>query len=374
MSRVYFHSEHATAELRGSERAWLGHIAHSIGDTAWGLDPDHPSLERAEKILALIPEVPEGEYGANYLHRYLRQAQAQREANHAALEGWRPGQPPRGRTDYEPERNLMRALRTALNGVGGGPDMLVAGVSLGPSSVSLNTALALGSDPVRLAAKIHGWCEVHAWIDGPDRAWAADIIQQGLDVGVYRRGFWFVDGINDTGRPADEHPSRKWSSQGWEEVQALLRERDDEPVVMSYSVCDQFPSERWHPEWPGREVEKWGDYTEAEQEAVTAFGERWYETLEADPGGVWDACVGRLRERSWGRISPETLGRETFGPGVTIYDLFAADRDERVRAAQAREDEPVVPDAVAAVAAVVESMRVIEQADRDAAEGESGQR
>ena len=248
MSRVYFHTKHTDAELHGSERAWLGHIARSIGDTAWGLDPDHPSLERAEQILALIPEVPEGEYGANYLHRHLREAQAQNAANLAAFEGWRPGHAPRGRTDYEPERNLMRSLRTALSGIGS-RDMLVAGVSLDPSSVSLNTALALGSDPVRLAAKIHGWCEVHAWFDGPDRAWAADIIDQGLAAGIYRRG----------------HPADAGYSQGWEQVQALLRERDDEPVVMSYSVCDQFPNQRWYPGWPGREVEKWDDYTEAEQ-------------------------------------------------------------------------------------------------------------
>lgn len=368
MSRVYFHTKHHDAELHGSERAWLDHIARSIGDTAWGLDPDHPSLERAEQILALIPEVPEGEYGANYLHRHLREAQAQNAANLAAFEGWRPGQSPRGRTDYEPERNLMRSLRTALSGIGR-RDMLVAGVSLGSSSVSLNTALALGSPPVQLAAKIHGWCEVHAWFDGPDRAWAADVIQQGLDTGVYRRGYWFVDGVNNTGRPAAEHPDRKWSSQGWEQVQALLRERDDEPVVLSYSVCDQFPNERWHPDWPGREVEKWDDYSEAEQRAVTAFGERYYEMQDADPDGLWDACMGTLRRRGWGRISPASLGTETFGPGVTIYDLFAPDRDERVLAAQAREEEPVTRDEIAAA---VESMRIIEQADRDADEDDDG--
>ncbi len=364
MSRVYFHSEHADAELRGAERAWLDHVARSIGDTAWGLDTDHTDLERAEAILALIPEVPEGEYGANYLHRNLRQAKAQRAANLAAFEGRKPGQALRGRTDYEPERNLIKSLRIALNGVGGGRDMLVAGVSLGPSSVSLNTALALGSDPVRLAAKIHGWCEVHAWIEGGDRAWAADIIQQGLDIGAYRRGLWYVDGVNNTDRLAAEHPNRKWSSQGWEEVQALLRSRDDGPVVMSYSGCDQFPNERWHPDWPGREVEKWDDYTEGEQRAVEVFGERWYEMLEADPDGMWDACMEGLRARPWGRISPATLASETFGPGVTIYDLFAPDRDERVRAAVAREREPAEPQPDP-IAAAVESMRIIERADRE---------
>lgn len=29
---------------------------------------------------------------------------------------------------------------------------------------------------------------------------------------------------------------------GWQQVEALLLRRDDESVVMSHSVCDQFPN------------------------------------------------------------------------------------------------------------------------------------
>lgn len=48
--------------------------------------------------------------------------------------------------------------------------------------------------------------------------------------------------------------------------------------------------------------------------------------------------MGALRERRpWARLAPDTLTEVTFGPPVTIYDLFAPDRDERVRTAFAQE-------------------------------------
>lgn len=87
---------------------------------------------------------------------------------------------------------------------------------------TLNTALAVGSDPLKLYARLHGQCEVHAFVEGENRKWLADIIQRGLDIGLYRtvpRGY-----------------------DGWEAVVTMLRKRDDEPVVTSYSVCESFPN------------------------------------------------------------------------------------------------------------------------------------
>ncbi|MFE7871643.1 hypothetical protein ACFUYE_14985 [Micromonospora humida] len=114
MSRVYFHSPHGTAELLGSERAWLGSIARGPAETAWGLDM-HGGIDRAKAILDLAPEVPDGQFGANYLHRHLREAVAQEHANKAAYAGWRPGQPMTAPTSHEPQRQLISALRTRLN-------------------------------------------------------------------------------------------------------------------------------------------------------------------------------------------------------------------------------------------------------------------
>lgn len=330
MSRVYFHAKNRTAELRGSERAWLNHITQGFGMAAWDLDGSR-TLERAAEIIALIPEPPPGKYGANYLHQYLREAQAENEANTSVYSTWKPGTPmPRG-TSHDYQRRLTDALRTSLRV--SDHRLVVAGVTLQSGNLDLNTALALGSDPVRLAAKIHGWSEVHAWIEGGDRAWLAGLIDDGLRSGIFRRGLWYLDGPSD-GTPPSQHPDRKWSSQGWEEVQELLREADDGPVVMSYSVCDQFPNTATHPDAPYRDVESWDDYSGDEKRAIEDWRERWYEMHEQDPDGIFDSGMTWLRQRRpWARISPDTLSAVTFGPAVTIYDLFASDRDERVRRA-----------------------------------------
>lgn len=321
MSRVYFHSPSGEAELHGSERAWLAHLASGPARAAWDLDLSD-SLQRAAAILAFVPEVPDGEYGANYLHTYLREAQAENVANRAVYTDWKPGQPFSGPTSHANQHRLVSALQTSLKVQG--LRMVVAEVELHTSNVELNTALVAGSDPIRLAAKIHGWCESHCWVEGQDRMWLADIIDQGLDAGLYRRGFWYAD--------QSDGPKDKWSSQGWEEVQTLLRSRDDEPVVMSYSVGDSFPSPHTHLDWPGRDVERWDDYSDAEKQAIEDWQERWYD--DEDHAGKFDAGMAWLRQkRPWARIAPDTLAEVTFHLAVTVYDLFAPDRDDRIRRA-----------------------------------------
>jgi len=300
MSRIYFHTPSGIAELRGSERAWLRSVAQGPAETAWDLDP-HRDLERARTILALVPEVPDGPHGANYLHTYLRQAEAQEQANKRAYAGWQPGQPLAGPTSHEPQQKLINALRTALRV--DGLRMVVAGVDLHTANLDLNTALVAGSDPVRLAAKIDGWCESHCWVDGPDRAWLAGIIDQGLTAGLYRKGLWYSN--------TPDGPRDQWSDQGWGQVLELLRARDDEPVAMSYSVCDQFPN----PEIAGQE----------------SAGDQWYDLPE---GEQWQTAMdGLRRDRPWARLAPDTLAEVMFGLPVTVYDLLAPDRDDRVRAA-----------------------------------------
>jgi hypothetical protein len=83
--------------------------------------------------------------------------------------------------------------------------------------LSLNTALATGNDVIKLGARIHGQCECHCWVAGTDRAWLAEIIAEGRDSKIFR----------------DDH--------GWESVRSHLREAED-PIVLSYSVCKQFPN------------------------------------------------------------------------------------------------------------------------------------
>lgn len=334
MSRIYFHSPSGTADLRGSERGWLRHLAQGHADAAWDLGgPD--DFEHAARILAMVPEVPEGEFGSNYLHRYLREATEQERINKAAYEGWRPGQPLRHPTSHGPQHRLTAALRTRLHGDGVALD--VAGVRLHSRNIGLNTALAAGSDPIRLAAKIDGWCESHAWVNGPDRAWLADVIGEGLRAGMFRRGFWYS---NEPDGPKDQ-----WSDQGWEQVQELLRARDDEPVVMSYSVGDSFPNRdiagweptidpNWLPDWAdGDGFNEWSEMTATEQDDCRrgCAEDQWYELPAAER---WEMAMAGLRQRRpWARLAPDTLSEVAFGIPVTVYDLLAPDRDERVRAA-----------------------------------------
>ncbi len=330
MSRVYWHARNRTAELHGSERAWLNHLSQGPGAAAWDLDTTH-GLERAEEILSLVPEESDRGGGENYLHAYLREAMEQHARNMAVYEAWKPGTPMlSGGTTHAYEHRLVSALKTSLKV--SGVKLRVAGLELDSGNVELNTALVAGSDPIRLAAKIRGWCEVHAWVEGPDRKWLAGVIDEGLQAGLYRAGMWYVDGPCDG--PASQHPDRKWSSQGWEEVQDLLRESDDGPVVMSYSVCDQFPNPATHVDAPYRDVKSWQDYSAEEQQTIEVWQDRWYAMAEEDCGAVFDAGMEWLRlRRPWARLAPDTLASVTFGPGVTVYDLFARDRDERVRAA-----------------------------------------
>lgn len=295
MSRVYFHSPSGTAGLNGSERARLDFVSRGPAQAAWGLDR-HADLDKLAEIIGMIPEPPPGEFGANYLHVYLREAQAEKQRSHAAYEADRArGGNGFGVFNAEPHRRLVDALELSLGA--SNVRFRVADIELNSFDVALNTALAVGAPVIALAAKIHGACELHAWVEGPDRKWLADLIDDGLDIGVYRREV--------TGH-----------SQGWESVQELLRSRDDEPVVMSYSVCDSFPNQyvaNWQP--PDGDEDAWYDLPDDQQ---------------------WELALAGLRKaRPWAQITPESLAGQGFHLGVTVYDLLAPDRDERVRRAKA---------------------------------------
>lgn len=141
MSRLYFHSEHGDAALRGSERAYMGVLCSdlmlaSIGDlhfaTSW-----------------LVPLLPPDSWIA--------------------------------RLD---EDRRESSLRIWLGGMGS--DFIVEGERIATWLVSLNTALAIGNDVVCLFARLHGQCEIHCWIDGLHRHWLAQLIRTGRATGLMR--------------------------------------------------------------------------------------------------------------------------------------------------------------------------------------------
>ena len=84
--------------------------------------------------------------------------------------------------------------------------------------LQLNTALSMGANFVQLAARLHGQCEVHAYVEGKNRKWLAGIIKKGLASKFYRDG------------------------KGWESVIKLLESGETNPVVTSYSGCRSFPN------------------------------------------------------------------------------------------------------------------------------------
>jgi hypothetical protein len=145
VSRIYFHSqEFDDAEVRGSERAWMGVL---LNDFMLGVLGD---LTHAEEWLKpmLSP--------SHYLHAYTGQQFAQTAA-------------------------------TALKvGMGDSALRLKEG-TVEPWTVALNTGLAMGGDSLKLFARLHGQCEIHCWIESErDKKWLANIIEEGRKLGIMR--------------------------------------------------------------------------------------------------------------------------------------------------------------------------------------------
>lgn len=316
MSRVYFHTPHGDAELRGSERAWLGGL---VDDIAKG-----------------VLDIRSGTHRAESLARFINPAG--------------PSKPIPTRPDFVEWQQWCQSFELWFGGgLSGSRRQLFAYRSepIDAWMLQLNTAMVVGNDAVRLAARIHAQCEIHTWVEGPNRAWLADLMQTGLDLGVYRSGLWYVDRPCDG--PASQQPDRKWSSQGWEEVTALLRSRADEPAVLSYSVCDQFPDRHltdWQPApMPGGWAPSWADTDEGHAEWERDYptpedkaahyedtaGDQWYD-LPAEE--QWRLGMEALRrDRAGLELRPDNFVGYRFGHCLSVLDLFAHDADERVASA-----------------------------------------
>lgn len=311
MSRVYFHTQHGDAELRGSERAHCGLLVDNLTDGFLG------SLygDDVERLLGLVrPD--------HYLHKQDRHS---------------PGWVPMWRDTF------ATAFRSGFYG-----EMFTwKGKEVESFALRLNTALKYGNDTVRLAARLHGQCEIHCYVEGINRAWLAGLITEGLDAGIFREGQWYTD----------RNDERKWSDQGWRDVVKLLLDRDDEPVVMSYSVCDGFPNaavagwsppempEGWAPNWAqteGGRTEWEQGYPEAEdRQAYYAdqASDLWYELPEDEQ---WRQALEGLRGTpGMLEITPENFRRYNFAQGLDITDLLAPDYADRLDKALGLNDDAV---------------------------------
>lgn len=161
--------------------------------------------------------------------------------------------------------------------------LLHKGVKLDGFTIGLNTAMALGGDPLKLFARLHGQCEIHAWLEGGDREWLAGIIQEGMQSGLYR------------------------ANQGWPELVEWLLLSNIEEVVTSYSVTYGFPD---------KNVADWdvpiGVDGEPEEDA-------WYELPQEEQ---WERAISGLRQSySELRIQPATFGDYYFDHGVNAFQI-----------------------------------------------------
>lgn len=140
------------------------------------------------------------------------------------------------------------AFRSGLN-------LEVDGKPISSFILGLNTASAVGGDAIKLLARIHGQSEIHGYVAGKNRHWMADIIE---------------NAPADVLRP----------NSGWEDLVELLRESEDGPVVMSYSITENFLS-TVGTDWVG---EVFSQQEVEDEEAVNENGYTAWEQLEED----WD--------------------------------------------------------------------------------------
>jgi hypothetical protein len=204
------------------------------------------------------------------------------------------------------KRSDARDVKLFLNGSPsfGGGILNIEGHELSVWNMGLNTALANGSDAVRLLARLHAQSEIHCWVDGPNRNWMADIIAAGRSEGVMREDM------------------------GWEELADFLRTRDDEPVVCSYSVCEGFPNYGMLPE--SHRLKKREANREDIDDIIDAYYRMRWQTQ-------WKLCMGELRTRT-GLLEMKPEGWESyhFGDGITAGRLIEA---LRKAASEARDAE-----------------------------------
>jgi len=266
MSRIYFHTPTGTGEVLGSERFHLGGLIDDYTDTF------------LRKIQDTYPDRIRGIVSPKALAENIRLYNTPQE---------------------------FRKTFTALSSYN---KRLLAwkGTEFETFSTKMNTAHRSGDDDLILATMIYSTCEVHGWVDGPDREWFADKIDHALCAGTFRE------------------------SHGWEGVIELLLANDHGEVVMSYSVTGGFPDLRI----VSPDID-WDDYGACSQ------AEKRWEELGAE--GRWKAGMGALHRDGTLQISPLKWGRQYAGANFALQDLMYDDWRERLDKAVDMPKGPIDP-------------------------------
>lgn len=172
---------------------------------------------------------------------------------------------------------------------GGGPAVLTLpdGRVMSRFPLKLNTAMVGADDATLLVVRMTAQAEIHGWVDGPNRAWLAGIIERGLAEGTLRSEFH--NNMGQVFRPGE----------AWQQVVTLLREPSDEPVVWSYSVSDG---------WPNSEMAGW-------------TGEREEAFLLLSKTEQWRLSLEGLRAQEGLEMAPDSWRTFRFGHGLSVDDL-----------------------------------------------------
>lgn len=170
------------------------------------------------------------------------------------------------------------SLRAAVHAYGDRSKLFsYKGKAVTSFALSCNTAIAIGNHVMAFIGKFAGAAAGHLLIEGHNKEWVAQVIREGLNIGVLR------------------------SRMGWDDVIALLEAGDPEPVVTHFSGTDSFPRYDWRlPDEP-LDQNEWSDLSEEER---------------------WDLSEAFLRETKPHLIlTPETL-RSKFEHDLTIFDIL----------------------------------------------------
>lgn len=144
-------------------------------------------------------------------------------------------------------------------------------------ALSCNTVMTIGNHVMAFIAKFAGAAAGHLLIEGHNKWWLAQVIRDGLEIGVLR------------------------SRMGWDDVIALLEAGDPEPVVTHFSGSDSFPRYDWRLlDKPLGEAE-WSELSEEER---------------------WDLSEEFLRETKPHLILTDATLRSKFEHELTIFDIL----------------------------------------------------
>lgn len=274
MSRLYWTTRNKEVELLGMEAHWIHAIPSLAIEGYWRLESIVSSF--SDSLLKPLAEAIETR---NIFSGGSRPETLLKEVDEFLAE--------RRSDPFRLASSIRQSLRLYLTSGISEARIRHQGGTFGVADINHNTAMVVGSPVIQFATKLSGYCEAHAFVEEEDRPWAAQLVRDGREMGIFR------------------------PRMGWEEVAEFLDavEAHPGPVVTHYSVCESFPNPGvagWEPEI-------------AEGEHEDDAWDRWYELSDDEK---WDMSLPKLRESWWLRISPDTM-KPTFGHTVTIMDVLA---------------------------------------------------